>query len=879
MRLLKPTWVTHEDNKPIFSVDIHPKGDRFVTGGQGGQGGRVVIWNLAPVLSEIDELNPKVPKMLCQMDNHLSCVNVVRWSCEGHLLASGGDDKLVMIWKLTGEGSSSVFGGGGKMNVESWKCVTTLNSHSGDVLDLAWAPHDGWLASGSVDNTVIIWNVQKLPEKVAVLKSHTGLVKGVAWDPIGKYLASQSDDRSLRVWRTADWTQQEVVTDCFVDCSATTHVLRLSWSPDGQYLVSAHAMNGGGPTAQIIERDGWKQDKDFVGHRKAVTCVRFNSNILKKLLPSSPKTQQYCCCAIGSRDRSLSVWLTSLKRPLVVIKDLFDDSVLDISWSSNGMNLLACSWDGTIACVEFGLQEIGHPLSTDEKNALYERMYGKSLQRNWNQSFTGSQIIENPELLQTMEEINDKNIKSSVKEEMPKPAAASEIKEVSKPVGALVSANKQIETRLPSGKRRITPMFLTPAPVSAKDSAEVPLINEVNTSFSSSSPSKSKIIVETRKESVPVKISPQPLSQASKNSETTRSTSLVTLQPPGVQMNQLMCSDVPGDQPIVHFIRMLESVKLPSGATVTKKSGPIKMQITNGCNVTSKGSFAKIEVFKKPDDSQPVWETFLGSTIRCVAANRKLIIVCCDDMTINCFLVKSGARALPSILIEDLAVCICISECSCCLVLTRTGLIHMWDLENEKSILNRISVRSLLSNKGSVSSCTLTDANLPLITLTDGRAYSYSLNLQTWVLLSNPLDPVSKAGGSLSKSVSTTLPLASLQKSIPVHGTTDTLPSGVTLSFLESQICASTLLRSSAEFKHWLLTTVNHLLEKGPECRLRSILDELMGPRCTKSNKTPKSDLILGLSKDELLKEILKVIKTKLPWQRLYKEYNEQMCD
>jgi hypothetical protein len=47
----------------------------------------------------------------------------------------------------------------------------------------------------------------------------------------------------------------------------------MGWSPDGQYLVSAHAMNGGGPTAQIIERDGWVTDKDFVGHRKAITCV------------------------------------------------------------------------------------------------------------------------------------------------------------------------------------------------------------------------------------------------------------------------------------------------------------------------------------------------------------------------------------------------------------------------------------------------------------------------------------------------------------------------------------------------------------------------------------------------------------------------------
>lgn len=88
---------------------------------------------------------------------------------------------------------------------------------------------------------------------------------------------------------------------------------------------------------------------------------------MKTICPGSPKTQQLCCCAIGSRDRSISVWLTSLKRPLVVIKDLFDDSVLDISWSSNGLHLLACSWDGSVACVNFTPSEIGSPLSVSEK--------------------------------------------------------------------------------------------------------------------------------------------------------------------------------------------------------------------------------------------------------------------------------------------------------------------------------------------------------------------------------------------------------------------------------------------------------------------------------------------------------------------------------
>ena len=77
----------------------------------------------------------------------------------------------------------------------------------------------------------------------------------------------------------AQWCLRTGLTSCLClsmsssQCGGTTHVLRLSWSPDGQYLVSAHAMNNSGPTAQIVERDGWRTNMDFVGHRKAVTVV------------------------------------------------------------------------------------------------------------------------------------------------------------------------------------------------------------------------------------------------------------------------------------------------------------------------------------------------------------------------------------------------------------------------------------------------------------------------------------------------------------------------------------------------------------------------------------------------------------------------------
>ena len=96
-----------------------------------------------------------------------------------------------------------MFGGGGKINHESYKVAFTLKLHDGDVLDLAWSPGDVWLASASVDNTVVVWDVEKLPSTVAILKGHSGHVKGVTWDPVGKYLASQSADKTLRVWRTS----------------------------------------------------------------------------------------------------------------------------------------------------------------------------------------------------------------------------------------------------------------------------------------------------------------------------------------------------------------------------------------------------------------------------------------------------------------------------------------------------------------------------------------------------------------------------------------------------------------------------------------------------------------------------------------------------
>lgn len=102
---------------------------------------------------------------------------------------------------------------------------------------------------------------------------------------------------------------------------------------------------------------------------------RFNSNICQGKLPGGVKSQKYCCLAIGSRDRAVSVWLTSLKRPLIVIRELFTHSVMDASWSPCGFHLAACSWDGTVAFITFSTQELGQPLNEQQKVAFILQLF------------------------------------------------------------------------------------------------------------------------------------------------------------------------------------------------------------------------------------------------------------------------------------------------------------------------------------------------------------------------------------------------------------------------------------------------------------------------------------------------------------------------
>lgn len=843
------------------------------------------MWNLNSVLCESVELDPNVPKIICQMDNHLACVNSVRWSNGGKYLASGGDDKLIMVW-----GISMAPGAPGKHKAETWRCLSTLRGHAGDVLDLAWSPLDKWLASCSVDNTIIIWNAEKFPEMVSVLNGHTGLVKGVTWDPVGKYLASQSDDKTLRLWKTTDWAQEALITKPFYECGGTTHVLRLSWSPDGQYVLSAHAMNRGGPTARVVERDGWRCDKDFVGHRKAVTCARFNSNIFVR------EGKKCCCAAVGSRDRALSIWQTSLKRPLVVIHDLFSDSVLDISWSSDGLSLLACSSDGTVACLQFTNKEIGTPLTLEEKNAFYEKIYGKVLANESGGDLSSNLLVECPEILLAREKQEaKKEAAAAAKEDSTPKSEKSQSAPLARsspaspgPPRPLRPLDRQIETRTSDGKRRITPVFIPHSQLDANESLGSQPGGSENC-FSTSSQSKSRIRVEVRDDIViHPNVSNHSMSALQNNSRTSdngldsRLRKRTASSLPGPRTDELLHKrPCPSPAPAPAAAPLLPAPALGVAGPVVRAAGPLRLQVVNKACNTHFGTLSRLQLIPNNSASNdPVWETYLGSPVCCIACDARWACVSCADGTLHAWRVSRShaARALPPLALPAAAARLTLCGDTLAAV-TVTAELAIWDLAAAACLVRPLCFRSLLTPGATVTNCSLLEDGNPLISLSNGKTYIYSQKLCAWVVWTNTCDPVWRA----SAGVAATRPPRAAPLLYPRPRTARPAPSRsaysaeAARSWLEAQVASCLHLRLSKDYRHWLTALFAHLVHHGSEEQLRTILDDMLGPSHCTSAPSCWQATVLGINKHDMLEEMLSQLVQQLRWQRLYSEYAEQL--
>jgi WD40 repeat protein len=150
------------------------------------------------------------------LSGHKDEIVGVAFSRDEKRLASASLDNTVILW-----------------DVEGRKLLARLEGHRAGVESVAFSPDGKRLASASQDQTVILWDVDSR-KPLATLKGHKGEVWGVAFSPDGKRLASASNDKTVILWDVDSHKALATLQ------GHKGEVYGVAFSPDGKRLATSH---------------------------------------------------------------------------------------------------------------------------------------------------------------------------------------------------------------------------------------------------------------------------------------------------------------------------------------------------------------------------------------------------------------------------------------------------------------------------------------------------------------------------------------------------------------------------------------------------------------------------------------------------------------
>ncbi|XWS28590.1 hypothetical protein CRYUN_Cryun25bG0083400 [Craigia yunnanensis] len=756
----KPSSVRHEGMQ-IFSIDVQPGGLRFATGGGDH---KVRIWNMKSVGRDMEN-DESTQRLLATLRDHFRSVNCVRWTKHGRFVASWSDDQVILIHERKPGSGTTEFGSREPPDVKNWKVAMTLRGHTADVVDLNWSPDDSILASGSLDNTIHIWNMSN-GICTAILRGHSSLVKGVSWDPIGSFIASQSDDKTL----------------------GSTLFRRLGWSPCGHFITTIHGYQKPRHSAPVLERGEWAATFAFLGHNAPIIVVKFNHSMFRRNFANlqeakatpvgwangaakivGKESQLYNVIAIGSQDDTITVWTTASPRPLFVAKHFFGQSVVDLSWSPDGYSLFACSLDGTVATFHFEVKELGHRLSDAELDELKRSCYSDIRGRQANLAESPAQLLlEAASAKQTTSKKSNDGKKSGL--------AASDGLNKAVSSAQISSRVKQREYKCADGKKRIIP-----------EAVGVPIQQE-NICGSAKSQALDFPVASSDPRKIDNGVGPSTdgsLREASVKGTIGRSSDLKERS--GVTARATVTDSL-----------VIEKIQVSAGqdhSINVEQSGSMKPSGSTTFSTTS----LSIRVFdkKEGEDMTPVC---LETCPREHAVNDIVGVGNACMMKETEIVCTREAQTLWNCLLND----------------SLASLITLDFSSTAKGTIKVISVK-------------LSKSGFPLVVLATRHAFLFDMSLMCWLRVADDCSPASNFASSWNLGSIQTGELAALQVDVRKYlarkpGWSRVTDDGVqTRAHLEVQLASSLALKSPNEYRQSLLSYIRLLAREADESRLQEV--------------------------------------------------------
>lgn len=119
------------------------------------------------------------------------------------------------------------------LNAQTYRPELILQmGHTRSIVALAISPDSKWLASGSQDSTVKIWELST-GRLLRTLYGHSGKINAIAISRDGQWLASAGEDRLVRLWSTTSGSA------AFVFTGHSESPTAVAFSSDSKWLISA----------------------------------------------------------------------------------------------------------------------------------------------------------------------------------------------------------------------------------------------------------------------------------------------------------------------------------------------------------------------------------------------------------------------------------------------------------------------------------------------------------------------------------------------------------------------------------------------------------------------------------------------------------------